>query len=127
MKKPSNAANRWWIVFGATISMLVAQGPVIIFTLGLFIGPISDEFGWDRANISLAGGAAGLCSALTVPIIGILMDRWGVRRVLIPAIAAFGASRPWCRRGLYLRVQVEASTMVSTGSAPPRTRISRTG
>jgi predicted MFS family arabinose efflux permease len=92
MKHPSRAANRWWIVFGATISMLVAQGPVIIFTLGVFIGPISEEFGWDRANISLAGGAAGLCSALTVPIVGVLMDRWGVRRVLIPAILAFSAS-----------------------------------
>jgi MFS family permease len=92
MKQPSKAANRWWIVFGATISMLVAQGPVIVFTLGLFIGPISDEFGWDRANISLAGGAAGLCSALTVPLVGIWMDRWGVRRVLIPVIVAFGAS-----------------------------------
>jgi MFS family permease len=92
MKLPSKAANRWWIVFGATIAMLVAQGPVIVFTLGLFIGPISDEFGWDRASISLAGGAAGLCSALTVPFVGVLMDRWGVRRVLIPAIVAFGAS-----------------------------------
>ena len=92
MKLPSNAANRWWIVFGATIAMLVAQGPVVIFTLGLFIGPISDEFGWDRANISLAGGAAGLCSALTVPFIGVLMDRWGVRRILMPTIVAFGAS-----------------------------------
>jgi MFS family permease len=65
---------------------------VIVFTLGLFIGPISDEFGWDRADISLAGGVAGLCSALTVPFIGVFMDRWGVRRVLIPAIVAFGAS-----------------------------------
>jgi len=92
MKQPSKAANRWWIVFGATISMLVAQGPVIVFTLGLFMGPISDEFGWDRANISLAGAAAGLCSALTVPLVGVLMDRWGVRRVLIPVIVTFGAS-----------------------------------
>ena len=92
MKQPSKAASRWWIVFGATISMLVAQGPVIVFTLGLFIGPISNEFGWDRASISFAGGAAGLCSALTVPLLGVLMDRWGVRRVLIPAIVAFGAS-----------------------------------
>lgn len=92
MKQPSKAASRWWIVFGATISMLVAQGPVIVFTLGLFIGPISNEFGWDRASISFAGGAAGLCSALTVPLVGVLMDRWGVRRVLIPAIVAFGAS-----------------------------------
>jgi MFS family permease len=92
MKNASKTANRWWIVFGATLSMLVAQGPVIVFTLGVFIGPISDEFGWDRATISLAGGAAGLCSALTVPVVGVLMDRWGIRRVLIPAIVAFGAS-----------------------------------
>lgn len=92
MKQTSKAANRWWIVFGATIAMLVAQGPMIIFTLGLFIAPISDEFGWDRANISLAGGAAGLCSALTVPFVGVLMDRWGVRLVLMPTIVAFGAS-----------------------------------
>jgi len=48
--------------------------------------------GWDRANISLAGGAAGLCSALTVPIVGALMDRWGIRRVLLPTVIAFGAS-----------------------------------
>jgi predicted MFS family arabinose efflux permease len=92
MKNQSQSVSPWWIVFGATISMLVAQGPIIVFTLGLFIGPISDELGWDRANISLAGGAAGLCSALTVPIVGALMDRWGIRRVLVPTIIAFGAS-----------------------------------
>jgi MFS family permease len=92
MKNRSQFANPWWIVFGATISMLVAQGPIIIFTLGLFIGPISDELGWDRASISLAGGTAGLCSALTVPIVGALMDRRGIRRVLLPTIIAFGAS-----------------------------------
>ena len=36
--------------------MLVAQGPVILYTLGLFIKPLSLEFGWDRASISAAGG-----------------------------------------------------------------------
>ena len=48
--------NRWWIVFGATLSMLVAQGPVILYTLGLFIKSLNQEFGWDRASISAAGG-----------------------------------------------------------------------
>jgi hypothetical protein len=40
--------SRWWIVFGATLSMLVAQGPVILYTLGLFIKPLNQESGHGR-------------------------------------------------------------------------------
>ena len=79
--------NRWWIVFGATSSMLVAQGPVILYTLGLFIKPLNQEFGWDRASISAAGGVAAIFSAITIPFVGSLMDRWGVRTVLLPIVA----------------------------------------
>ena len=33
MSQAAAFGNRWWIVFGATLSMLVAQGPVILYTL----------------------------------------------------------------------------------------------
>src|ERR1700752_1091090 len=78
--------SRWWIVFGATLSMLVAQGPLILYTLGLFIKPLNQEFGWDRASISAAGGIAAICSAITIPFVGSMMDRWGVRTVLLPIV-----------------------------------------
>src|SRR6478736_10322902 len=78
--------NRWWIVFGATLSMLVAQGPVILYTLGLFIKPLNQEFGWDRASISAAGGVAAIFSAITIPFVGSLTDPWGVRTVLRPVV-----------------------------------------
>ena len=78
--------NRWWIVFGAMLSMVVAQGPVILYTLGLFIKPLNQEFGWDRASISAAGGIAAIFSAITVPFVGSLIDRWGVRTVLLPIV-----------------------------------------
>src|SRR5258708_7153798 len=84
--------NRWWIVFGATMSMLVAQGPVILYTLGLFIKPLNQEFGWDRASISAAGGVAAIFSALTIPFVGSLMDRWGVRTVLLPIVVLCASS-----------------------------------
>src|SRR5712664_1403042 len=76
--KMSQAAfgNRWWIVFGAALSMLVAQGPVILYTLGLFIKPLNQEFGWDRASISAAGGIAAIFSAITIAFVGSLIDRW---------------------------------------------------
>src|SRR5712664_979666 len=83
---------RWWIVFGATLSMLVAQGPVILYTLGLFIKPLNQEFGWDRASISAAGGVAAIFSAITIPFVGSLIDRWGVRTVLLPIVVLCASS-----------------------------------
>src|SRR6266851_3960936 len=78
--------SRWWIVFGATLSMMVAQGPVILYTLGLFIKPLNQDFGWDRASISAAGGLAAISSAIAVPFVGWLIDRWGIRTILLPIV-----------------------------------------
>jgi MFS family permease len=85
-------SNRWWIVFGCTMSMLVAQAPITLFSFGLFIKPIGAEFGWDRAAMSAASGIGSLMSGIAIPIVGILMDRFGVRRVLIPVIILFATS-----------------------------------
>src|ERR1700722_18860733 len=92
MSQGPDLENRWWIVFGATLSMLVAQGPVILYTLGLFIKPLNAEFGWDRASISAAGGIAAIASAITIPFVGSMMDRWGVRAVLLPVVVLCATS-----------------------------------
>jgi len=92
MSQGAAFGNRWWIVFGATLSMLVAQGPVILYTLGLFIKPLNQEFGWDRASISAAGGVAAIFSAITIPFVGSLIDRWGVRTVLLPIVVLCASS-----------------------------------
>jgi MFS family permease len=92
MSQAAPFENRWWIVFGATLSMFVAQGPVILYTLGLFIKPLNQEFGWDRASISAAGGIAAIFSAITIPFVGSLIDRWGVRTVLLPIVVLCASS-----------------------------------
>src|SRR6202166_3758978 len=92
MSQAAAFGNRWWIVFGATLSMFVAQGPVILYTLGLFIKPLNQEFGWDRASVSAAGGIAAIFSAITVPFVGSLIDRRGVRTVLLPVVVLCASS-----------------------------------
>src|SRR5260370_36214380 len=92
MSQGSAFGSRWWIVFGATLSMLVAQGPGVLYTLGLFIKPLNQEFGWDRASISAAGGVAAIFSAITIPFVGSMMDRWGVRTVLLPVVVLCASS-----------------------------------
>src|SRR3984957_1427464 len=92
MSQGPDLENRWWIVFGATLSMFVAQGAGLFPPLGLFIKPLNQDFGWDRASISAAGGIAAISSAIAIPFVGWLIDRWGIRTVLLPVIVLSGAS-----------------------------------
>jgi predicted MFS family arabinose efflux permease len=87
MTRPQHRTNPWSIVLGSTLALVVCNGPVIAFTFGLFLKPIAQEFGWNRGAISAAGGAASLMIAIAVPFVGMLVDRWGARRILLPVIA----------------------------------------
>lgn len=44
--------------------------------------PIADEMGWSYAQVSFASSLRGLESSLLAPVIGILVDRWGPRRII---------------------------------------------
>ena len=68
--------NPWWIVLGSTLALIVCNGPVIGFTFGLFLKPVSQEFGWSRGAMSAASGAATLMMAMAVPFTGLLVDRF---------------------------------------------------
>src|SRR5260370_22388897 len=92
MSQGSAFGSRWWIVFGATLSMLVAQGPVILYTLGLFIKPLNQEFGGDGGGVWAGGGIAGVSAGIAIPFVGLMMDRWGVRGVLLPIVVLCASS-----------------------------------
>jgi predicted MFS family arabinose efflux permease len=58
--------------------------------MGLFVKPIQAEFHWDRATISGAKGMSSVLAAIALVAVGWMVDRWGVRRVVLPAITVFG-------------------------------------
>jgi MFS family permease len=68
---------RFSIVTGAFLAML-AVGTVIC-SLGVFFKPISVEFGWARAEVSLAASISAIFSGLTSIVIGRLADRFSPR------------------------------------------------
>jgi MFS family permease len=82
----------WWVVVAAGIGLAMHFGPIIVATFGVFLKPLSQEFGWNRAQISLAFSLATLGVTLAVPFIGRLVDRFGARRVILPAVLLFGLS-----------------------------------
>jgi predicted MFS family arabinose efflux permease len=81
--------NPWWVVFGSTIGLIVGNGPITLFTFGVFLKPIVAEFGWNRGTVASAVTVSQALGALATPFVGRMVDRWGVRRVSLPFIFAF--------------------------------------
>lgn len=82
----------WWVVLAASIGLFASFGPIVSFTFGVFIAPLSREFSWSRGEISVAFSLAMLMLGLCSPAVGRLVDRLGARRVILPATLLFGAS-----------------------------------
>lgn len=71
----------------------ISTGPAAFGLSSLFLlgGPLGEEFGWSRTAISTAVSVMMLCTALSLPFMGRLVDRFGVKRVLIPSVIVFGS------------------------------------
>lgn len=80
----------WWVVLGALLGLTVGNGPIMQFTFGVLIQPLSEAFQADRGTVSTALLAGLVATGLATPLMGRLMDRYGVRRVALPAITLFG-------------------------------------
>ena len=80
----------WRVVAAAYFGVMVGFGSLLVFTFGIFLKPLSAEFGWSRESISAAFGFAALTVAVCSPPLGHLLDRFGPRRIVLPCIAVFG-------------------------------------
>ncbi|MFV3077369.1 MFS transporter [Niveispirillum fermenti] len=80
----------WLIVLVSLFGISTGPAAFGLASLGLMIGPLEQEFGWDRTQTSGAVSIMMICTALSLPLIGRLVDKVGVRRVLIPSVAIMG-------------------------------------
>ncbi len=112
----------WWVVLVAAIGLSMGYGPIITFTFGVFFKPLSQEFGWNRAQVSLAFSLSLLVMSIAFPFVGRLVDRFGARRVIVPSVLLFGfglisfsllSARLWHLYAIYLVLGV-----VGGGTAP---------
>src|SRR5262245_14915403 len=89
-KKSGKVFYGWWIVLVSGIGLSVHHAPIMGFTSGVFLKPLSQEFSWSRTQISLAFTLGALGITLAAPFLGRLVDRFGARQVILPAVLAFG-------------------------------------
>jgi len=79
----------WVIVAVCTFGISTGPGAFALGSAGQFIGAFHDEFGWDRTEVSFGLLVLTVTTALSLPFIGRLIDRYGARRVVIPSLVLF--------------------------------------
>lgn len=78
-----------WIIAALTfLIMLAAAG--MRSTPGVLIVPLQQDFGWDRDAISLAVSINLVLFGLSGPFAAALMQRIGIRRVMVVALLLVG-------------------------------------
>ena len=71
----------WWIV-GAGFVVWLLSGGFIILGFTAFFEPITNEFGWSYVQVSVAAALRGVEVGLIAPFVGLIVDRWGPRKLM---------------------------------------------
>jgi MFS family permease len=82
----------WRVVLGSSVGVFVSFASLLVYTFGVFLKPLAEEFAWSRESVSAAFGIAAMTVAVCSPGLGHLLDRYGPRRVILPCLAVFGAA-----------------------------------
>lgn len=112
-----------WIIVFVSAAGLFLGAPLLVFSFSVFFKPLAESFHAGRAAVSLAFSLFNFIGALSLPLTGVLIDRFGAKRVILISTLLFGAilcSALWVGAGLwqlYLLFCVLGITM-SSGPAP---------
>jgi MFS family permease len=77
------------VVFSVMIGLATGIASVNLFAIGIFQGPITQEFGWSQTQYSIVTLIGTIVTVLSSLWIGRLFDRQGVRRWALICIVLF--------------------------------------
>lgn len=87
---PGSAAaewkNGWTLVLACFVGFSFTS--IMASSLTMFLEPVGQEFGWSRALVSSGYTVAAAVGAVLSPFFGVVIDRFGPRRVAIPGVIA---------------------------------------
>jgi MFS family permease len=81
--------RNWLVVFAGAAGGCLAS--VHLYSIGVMIDPLEREFGWSRAQVSSGLSVVAVVAVLLSPLIGMVIDRIGARRVALLGVCLFSA------------------------------------
>ena len=115
----TNRIYPWFIAVFAGVALMVSNGQTIS-GLSVYDVEFINEFGWSRGEIKLRDMVTLLLAGLAAPFVGVLLDRYGVRRCMLAGwgvliLSCFAYSRLSSLTGLYLIHAAFALVLVVCG------------
>ena len=80
----------WWMVALAFLTNVISVG-FGFYSYGVFFKALAEEFGGSRFAVSAGLTSLQLCSALSAPLVGNLLDRGATRQVMSAGALLLGA------------------------------------
>jgi MFS family permease len=121
--RPGREALHPWIVVAAVwITLAISSG--LYFSFPIFFVALLEDFGWSRGATAAAFSISAIMQGVLSPVVGILVDRLGPRRVMLGGAGVLGVACALSSRidslwSLYLTVGVLAAAGVCAVSWVP--------
>ncbi|MEQ5842965.1 MFS transporter [Paraburkholderia acidicola] len=77
---------QWRVVFASLVGLIGGASTLTIYGLGMFVRPLQHEFGWSLTQISFANTLVSLSGIVSALVQGVLIDRFGARRVVLVSL-----------------------------------------
>ena len=74
------------LILASSVGVICSSIVLPYYTIGALVTPVTEEFGWTRAQFQTAILFSSGLGALTAPVIGWLIDRYGARNVALPGL-----------------------------------------
>jgi MFS family permease len=73
----------WLAVSASAVGLIFSAGTLALYSFGVFVRPLTAEFGWSRTGLFVALSFYNFGLAFCSPIWGAVLDRFGPRRVIL--------------------------------------------
>src|SRR5688500_2597053 len=78
----------WKALFASAAGIGFGLTGITYYSFGVFVVPLMESFGWTRGQATLGSSFLIIGTAITAPIVGTMIDRFGARKVTL--ISVFG-------------------------------------
>jgi len=92
IEETSTRYEGWLVAVASGVGVFVSFASLLVYTFGIFLKPLTEEFAWSRESVSAAFGIAAMTVAVCSPLLGYLLDRYSPRKTIVPCLTIFGCA-----------------------------------